>query len=102
MKSISIYDFFYCVTFNTVGPLFETISGNKYVLVAIDHYSKWGETLLVKEHDVFTATKFLEDEIIYKYGVLKFIMINNGNEWMKEFIEICCNYGKTHQFIAPT
>jgi len=64
MKNISIYDFFYCVTFNTVGPLLETIDGNKYVLVAIDHYSKWGETLLVKEHDVFIATKFLEDEII--------------------------------------
>jgi transposase InsO family protein len=28
------------------------------------------------------------------------ILINNGNEWMKEFAEICQNYGITHKFIA--
>jgi hypothetical protein len=43
MKCIPIYDFFYCVTFNTIGPVPKTINGNKYVLVAIDHYSKWHE-----------------------------------------------------------
>jgi hypothetical protein len=42
----------------------------------------------------------LEDEVIYKYGVLKYIMIDNGNEWMKEFAEMCHNYGIIHQFIA--
>jgi hypothetical protein len=44
MKSIPIYDFFYYVTFNIIGPLPKTTDGNKYVLVAIDHYSKWCET----------------------------------------------------------
>jgi hypothetical protein len=43
MKNILIYDFFYCVVFDIVGPLLETTNGNKYVLVAIDHYSKWCE-----------------------------------------------------------
>jgi hypothetical protein len=44
----------------------------------------------------------LEDEVIYKYGMLKYIMIDNGNEWMKEFDDMCHNYGMTPQFIAPT
>jgi hypothetical protein len=43
---------------------------------------------IVKEHDVFTITKFLEDEVIYKYEVPKYILTNNGSEWMKEFAEI--------------
>jgi hypothetical protein len=32
--------------------------------------------------------------------VLKYILIDNGNEWMKEFVEMCQSYGIIHQFIA--
>jgi len=89
MKSIPICDLFYHVAMDTIGPLLETIDGNKYVLVIIYHYSKWCETWLVKEHDACTIVKFLENEVICKYGMLKYILINNGSEWMKEFAEIC-------------
>jgi hypothetical protein len=33
--------------------------------------------------------------------VSKYILTNNGSEWMKEFAKISQNYGITHQFIAP-
>jgi hypothetical protein len=51
----------------------------------------------VKEHDVFTAAKFLEDEVICRYRMPKYVLIDNGSEWMKEFVEICQNYGNMHQ-----
>ncbi len=70
-------------------PLTETSSGNKYVLVAIGHYSKQCEARLLKEHDVIIVAKFLEDEIICRFGVPKYIFTNNGNEWMKEFDALC-------------
>ncbi len=98
MKSIPICDLFYHVVFAIVGPLVETINGNKYVLMAIDQYSKWCETRPIKEHDVFIVSNFLEYEVICKYGVLKYILTNNGNEWMKECVEMCRNYGIIHQF----
>ncbi len=81
----SICDFFYCrkPTMDTTGPLLEITYGNKYVLVAIVHYSKWCETWLVKEHDVLIVVKFLEDDVIYRYGVPKYILIDNVSEWMK-------------------
>jgi hypothetical protein len=89
IKSIPICNLFYHVVLEIVGPLPETTNGNKYVFVAIDHYSKWCEARLVKEHDAYTVAKFLEDEVIYKYGVPKYILIDNGNKWMKEFAKIC-------------
>jgi hypothetical protein len=98
MKSIPICDFFYRVTMDIVTPLPETTNGYKYVLVAINHYSKWCEAQLVKKHDVCTIVKFLEDEIICKYGMPKYILTDNGSKWMKEFAEIYHNYGITHQF----
>jgi hypothetical protein len=102
MKNILICDLFYPIAMDTIGPLLETIDGNKYVFTTIDHYSKWCETRIVKEHDAFNAAKFLEDEVICKYGVPKYILIEYGNEWMKEFVENygkmsgCQNYGITH------
>jgi hypothetical protein len=44
----------------------------------------------------------LEDEVICKYGVPKYIMINNGTKWMKEFAETWQNYDITHQFTTLT
>jgi len=102
MKSIPICNLFYPVAMDIVGPLPKTTSGNKYVFIAIDHYSKWCETWLVKEHDTCIVVKFLKDEVIRRYEVLKYILTDNGSEWMKEFAEICQNYGVTHQFTAPT
>jgi hypothetical protein len=98
MKSIPICDLFYHVALDIGGPLVETTNDNKYVLIAINHYSKWCEARPMKEHDAHTTPKFLKDEVIYMYGVLKYILIDNGNEWMKEFAEICHNYGITNQF----
>ncbi len=40
LKSIPVCDLFHRVALDITGPLPETKSGNKYILVAIDHYSK--------------------------------------------------------------
>jgi hypothetical protein len=40
MKNIHVCDLFYRVALDTIGPLPKTKNGNRYALVAIDHYSK--------------------------------------------------------------
>jgi hypothetical protein len=92
LKSIPICDLFHKVTLDTVGPLPETKSGNKYIMVAIDHYSKWCKAKAVANHGAKTATKFLEDEVICRYGVPKFVLTDNGGEWATEFDVMCKDY----------
>jgi len=101
LKSILVCDLFHRVALNTAGPLPETKSGNKYILIAIDHYSKWCETKAVADHGAKTATKFLEDEIICKYGVPKFVLTDNGGEWVAEFDVMSRDYAIQHQRTAP-
>ncbi len=96
MKSILVYDLFYKVALDTTGPLLEIKDGNMYVLVTIDHYSKWCEARPIKDHDVAIAARFLEKEIICKFGVPIFIFIDNGGEWMVEFDLMCKKYGIIH------
>ncbi len=101
LKSILVCDLFYRVALDTIGPLPKTKSGNKYILVAIDHYSKWCEAKAVVDHGVKTAARFLEDDLICKYGVPKFILTDNGGEWGAEFDIMCKDYAIQHQRIAP-
>jgi len=101
LKSIPIYDLFYRVALDTAGSLPETKSGNKYILVAIDHYSKWCEAKAVADHGARTAAKFLEDDMICRYGVPRFILIDNGGEWGAEFDVMCKDYAIQHQRTAP-
>ncbi len=76
LKNISIWDQFYKMALDTVKPLLETYNGNRYILVAIDHYSKWCEAKAIVDHDVKTIARFLEDEIICKFVVPKYVFTN--------------------------
>ncbi len=86
---------------NTTNPLLKIEFGNKYVLVAIDHYYKWCETKNVQEHTIGTAMRVFEKEIICRFGIPKYVFIDNGGEWMAEFDTMCNVFGINHQFTTP-
>ncbi len=100
MKDTPMCELFNRMALDITRPLLETFSGNKYVLVAINHYSKWCETRHVKENDVVIIARFLEEEIICRFGVPKYIF-TNGSEWMKEFDALCQDYSIINQFTTP-
>jgi hypothetical protein len=101
LKSIPICDLFHTVALDIAGPLPETKLGNKYILVAIDHYSKWCEAKAVVNHGAKIASRFLEDDIICRYGVPKFVLTDNGGEWAAKFEVMCKDYGIQHQRTVP-
>jgi hypothetical protein len=75
LKNIPICDLFYRIALDTRGPLPKTNKGNKYILVAIDHYSKWCEAKVVSDQTTMTVVKFLEKYIICRYEVPKFFLL---------------------------
>jgi hypothetical protein len=76
------------VVLDIVGPLLETNSGNKYIFVAIDHYSKWVEVKAIINHGAKTIARYLEDEIICRFGVPKHVLTDNGGEWTAKFDQL--------------
>jgi hypothetical protein len=101
LKSIPICDLFHRIALDTAGPLPKTKAGNKYILVAIDHYSKWCEAKAVVDHGAKTVARFLEDDLICRYGVPRFVLTDNGGEWGAEFETMCRDYAIHHQRTAP-
>jgi hypothetical protein len=81
MKSILVCELFYRVVLDIARALPKAKSGNKYILVIVDHYSKWCEAKVVADHGAKTIAKFLEDDVICRYVVPKFVLIDNGGEW---------------------
>jgi len=69
--------------------------------MAINHYSKWCEAKVVVDHDAKTTARFLEDEIIYKFRVPKYVLTDNGYEWVAKFEQLCKNYQIVHQNTCP-
>jgi hypothetical protein len=61
LKNIPVCELFYRIAMDTVGPLLETRLGNKYIIVAIDHYSKWCKAKAVVDHGVNIEARFMED-----------------------------------------
>lgn len=52
-----------------MGPLLQSSSGNRYIVVITDLFSKWVETFPIKSTDSETLAKLLVDEVICRYGV---------------------------------
>jgi len=77
LKSIPICDLFYKVVLDIISPLLKTKFGNKYVLMAIDQVSKLCEVKLVRLHITIFVARFLEEKIICRFGVLKYVLIDN-------------------------
>jgi hypothetical protein len=55
----------------------------------------------VTDHGAKTAAKFLEDDVICRYGVPIFVLTNNGGEWAAEFDTMCKDYRIHHQHNVP-
>jgi hypothetical protein len=56
--------------------------------VAINHYSKWVEAKAGINHGAKTTARFLEDEIICRFGVPKHVLTDNGREWAAKFDQL--------------
>lgn len=52
------------------------------------------------DNDVETAAKFLKSEVICKFGVPNYILIDIGIEWSTKFDQIYKNYGIAHQYMT--
>jgi hypothetical protein len=67
-----------------------------YLKVVINHYSRWCEAKAIHDHIVEMVARFLQEDIIYWYGVPKSIMIDNDGEWPTKSHNLRKFYGIQH------
>jgi len=72
---------------DTIGPLPITITGKRYILLAIDYFTKYAEAAATEESDAQTVVKFLHSDVICRHGVPKEITSDRGTEFLNELVQ---------------
>ncbi|KAI4291275.1 hypothetical protein PAPHI01_0549 [Pancytospora philotis] len=87
---------------DVVGYLDATKRGNRFLLVAIDHYTKWVEAVPIKAKDKYNICAFVKKHIIEKHGAPQRILTDNGLEFNNlELKSLLSEYGIEHAFSSP-
>nr|GEW80108.1 reverse transcriptase domain-containing protein [Tanacetum cinerariifolium] len=96
-NSIHICKIFDIWGIDFMGP-FSSSKGNKYILVAVDYFSKWVEAKALPTNDARVVVKFLKS-IFSRFGVPRAIISNHGTYFCNDqFIRVMIKYGITHLF----
>lgn len=73
---------FHCVSIYIVVPLLNSHHSNQYIIVAIDHFTKWVEALAVNSISSITTTLFIYNYIISFHGCPYSILSDNGKNFI--------------------
>nr|GEY14571.1 reverse transcriptase domain-containing protein [Tanacetum cinerariifolium] len=76
---------------------FPSSKGNKYILVAVDYFSKWVESKALPTNDARVVVKFLKS-LFSRFGTPKAIISDRGTHLCNDqFARVMSKYGVTHR-----
>jgi len=76
---------------DVVGPLApKSSAGYLYILAATDYFSKWAEAIALKEVKKENVVDFIRTHIIYRYGVPRYIVTDNGKPFFNKLMTSLC------------
>jgi hypothetical protein len=80
----------------------ESERGNKFILVVMDHYTRFVEMFPLPDKSAITVGRCLKDEIFTRYGWPESILNDNGTEFDNSLISALCEMGATKRmFTSP-
>ena len=78
------------VAVDVLGPLPESESGNKYLLIVADYFSKWTEAFPMGDQEATTVAEILVREVISRFGVPLSLHSDQGRNFESTvFSEMC-------------
>ena len=83
-----------CVAVDILGPFPTTEWGNRYILVAMDYFTKWPETYAVPDQSAATTAGRLVDEMFCRFGVPEELHSDQGRNFEAQVCaEVCRRLG---------
>ena len=78
------------IAIDIVGPLNETESGNMYIMVITDYFSKWTEAYALRNHTAQTVAEHLIEQFCSRWGLPKELHTDQGAEFDGHLIKHLC------------
>ena len=90
------------VAVDLMGPLPKSYAGHEYVLVAVDHYTKWTEVFPLKAATGKVIACTIARQLFSRYGAPKVLLSDNGSQFTSKALQsICAHWGVQQLFITP-
>ena len=74
------------------GPLPVSESNNRYILVAVDCFTKWTEAYAIPNQETQTIVKVLVDEYICRFGTPMQILTDQGSNFTSSLFKEVCEF----------
>ena len=87
LHPIPVYEPFYQIGIDFVGPLPRTARGKQYIIVAIDYLTKWPEARAVSEATAQKTAEFVYEQIICQHGCPKIILSDQGTHFNNNMVD---------------
>ena len=82
------------IAIDILGPLPVTDKGNKYVLVAIDYFTKWPEVYAIPDQEATTVARVLVEGMFCRFGTPMELHSDQGRNFESAvFAEVCRLFG---------
>nr|GEV91823.1 reverse transcriptase domain-containing protein [Tanacetum cinerariifolium] len=95
-NAIQVCEIFNVWGIDLMGP-FSSSRGNKYIIVAIDNFSKWVEAKVLPINDARVVMKFLKS-LFTRFGTPRAIISDRGTHFCNDqFANIMLKYGVTRR-----
>ena len=82
-----------------IGPLRETSNDNKYIVAAIDHFSKFTESTAVPDKSAKSVANVLYS-VICRLGCMDTLISDQGREFVNSIINNLMEYFQTDHRIS--
>ncbi|XP_056695837.1 uncharacterized protein [Spinacia oleracea] len=83
---------------DVVGPITpKSSAGQAYILAATDYFSKWAEAIPLREVKKENFVDFIRTHIIYRYGIPRRIITDNGKPFFNTLMTSLCEKFKFTQ-----
>ncbi|KAK8773672.1 hypothetical protein V5799_011792 [Amblyomma americanum] len=73
-----------------MGPLPTTTSGNKYILVFVDHLSKYAEAVALPDQKADTVARAFVEQIVLRHGPLRQLLTDRGTNFVSQLMRRVC------------
>jgi Chromo (CHRromatin Organisation MOdifier) domain/Integrase zinc binding domain/Integrase core domain len=80
------------VAIDILGPLPKSVSGNQFILVICDRFSKLVVTVPLKKITALTVAQAFCNHWVFVYGPPLKLLSDNGSQFGARFFQSCCNH----------
>ena len=85
------------VSLDFIGPLQRTTNEHQYILIAIEHFSRWAEAYPLAQPDAESCAQSLHKGIFSRFGYCRILHSDRGSAFISDLMKELSNLGQCKQ-----